>query len=46
MEDKKSINNAAAHFPPDKAKEVQDILEQLVTHMLVKKPEDPVFELF
>lgn len=43
MEDRKNIGNAGAHFPPEKAKEVQDILEQLVTHMLLKKPEDPVY---
>ena len=25
-----------------RAKEVQDILEKMVTHLLIKKPEDPV----
>lgn len=31
-----------ADIDPTRAKEVQDILEKMVTHLLVKKPEDPV----
>lgn len=40
MEHKKP--DSSAHVDQSKGGEVQAILEKLVTHLLVKKPEDPV----